>query len=59
MSDGEFLRTSCGSPNYAAPEVISGRCVHLYIIITTCLLSLFKGTEVVGTEYFGLKPTLT
>lgn len=25
MSDGHFLRTSCGSPNYAAPEVISGR----------------------------------
>jgi 5'-AMP-activated protein kinase catalytic alpha subunit len=49
MRDGEFFKTSCGSPNYAAPEVISNGIycgpevdiwstgVVLYALIAGCL----------------------
>ena len=42
MRDGEFLRTSCGSPHYAAPEIISG---HLYagpeVDVWSCGVTLY------------------
>jgi len=67
MTDGEFLRTSCGSPNYAAPEVISGK---LYagpeVDVWSCgvlLYALLCGTlpfddEVVSTLFRKIKSGL-
>lgn len=32
MRDGHFLKTSCGSPNYAAPEVCSSSAVQVFVL---------------------------
>ena len=41
MKDGELLKTSCGSPNYAAPEVVFWR-VRLSISSSVTLAFFFS-----------------
>ena len=47
MTDGDFLKTSCGSPNYAAPEVISGKWVQSKKGVKHELMNrLYSGPEI-------------
>lgn len=42
MMDGEFLRTSCGSPNYAAPEVSYDLYLFMFLSFSEWYCSYFS-----------------
>lgn len=39
MRDGHFLKTSCGSPNYAAPEVLNNHSLQPKILLVSVVFS--------------------
>lgn len=51
MRDGHFLKTSCGSPNYAAPEVRSILLTSYNLITFYMLIGLF-GFQVVANRLY-------